>query len=381
MITKPTTRNCPNCSAVAKFDEYEASTICEYCGTQIFRSDNDESPYPRSVNIKNLLLRAEKLIEEKHFLEALSYFEKVLDFDVKIHQAWWGIFKLKKNDLFLSNTAFYKICQQWNDVLANRDLPTNEKFQYVVPISSSRFLAAIRAIEYAPREIAAEYNSFLCAYFKVANTPIESRPPKTKTNNYLIVLAVFIGVVLFSSLQTTNTPLSPQNPPEYKLPIMEIQIGCKILNNYQGLLRDYFDGPENSLTISYDAKNGKIFALKYTAKLTKQFALFKDENTDEEKYAIDKTLLYKTQKYKENLETVPGVQVNFTFGYPDNCYVIEISFDLTVINTDANYEKLKAIFPQVMAIIDKAMELSVSDFQKYYSTDSEHIKCAPIKNK
>jgi tetratricopeptide (TPR) repeat protein len=108
--------NCSSCGAANQIPEGKDSMFCVFCGSSIIKikQANDHADPTADPKIKNYLELAQNAMESSDFDEAIRYFNKVLENNPKISEAWFG----------------KGYCSGWNGSLSNvkvNDMVTNFK--------------------------------------------------------------------------------------------------------------------------------------------------------------------------------------------------------------------------------------------------------------
>jgi hypothetical protein len=84
--------NCSSCGAANQIPEGKDSMFCVFCGSSIIKikQANDHADPTADPKIKNYLELAQNAMESSDFDEAIRYFNKVLENNPKISEAWFG---------------------------------------------------------------------------------------------------------------------------------------------------------------------------------------------------------------------------------------------------------------------------------------------------
>ena len=86
---------CPSCGADIELDETREFGFCSYCGTKVMM-DKQIVEFKGKVTVdgistvEKLLERAFILVEDKEYLQAETYFNRVLELEPKCAKAYWG---------------------------------------------------------------------------------------------------------------------------------------------------------------------------------------------------------------------------------------------------------------------------------------------------
>lgn len=88
--------NCPSCGANIDFDNSKEFGFCQYCGTKIVQDKvvvehKGSVSLDRSSETKNLLIRAQEMLDKGLYQEAENYYNRVLDIDTNNSTARQGI--------------------------------------------------------------------------------------------------------------------------------------------------------------------------------------------------------------------------------------------------------------------------------------------------
>ncbi len=91
-MNKFTSAKCPNCGGAVKLLQDSNKGFCPYCNTDIVIEEQSDMVVGGEVtgNVENLLKLADEIFEMEHFEEALGYYNKALEHDVKQSRAWLG---------------------------------------------------------------------------------------------------------------------------------------------------------------------------------------------------------------------------------------------------------------------------------------------------
>jgi hypothetical protein len=84
--------NCSSCGAANKLPEGKDSMFCDFCGNSIIKikQANEHTDPAADPKIKNYLELAQNAMDSSDFDEAIRYFNKVLENNPKISEAWFG---------------------------------------------------------------------------------------------------------------------------------------------------------------------------------------------------------------------------------------------------------------------------------------------------
>lgn len=84
--------NCHSCGGVNKLPDFKFSMFCAYCGQVIEkRGANNAFPEPTTnPQIAHFLELARTAEESKNYEEAVTYFNKALEYNPKLSEAWFG---------------------------------------------------------------------------------------------------------------------------------------------------------------------------------------------------------------------------------------------------------------------------------------------------
>lgn len=120
--TKLVLAQCTNCSATLEVDASQSAAICPYCGSAYIVDQaisnyninvngnmnvNSATINVNGLNSDNLLQRAKKFEQEGDLVNALDYYNKVLDVDITIQEAQEGVERVKR----LIDTYVYMKCK------------------------------------------------------------------------------------------------------------------------------------------------------------------------------------------------------------------------------------------------------------------------------
>ncbi len=98
---------CPNCGGSIEIPSDKKNVFCVYCGTNIFIKEHSKESSETSATgkMENLLKLADEVFEMEHFEEALEYYNKALEHDVKQSRAWLGRGRAQG---WLSNPRYFR---------------------------------------------------------------------------------------------------------------------------------------------------------------------------------------------------------------------------------------------------------------------------------
>lgn len=136
---------CANCGGSIKVDDIDLNGFCEceFCHTP--HKVIDVITVDGLPTVKSLLMNADMCISDGNADKAVSTYREVLKIKPNCHEAWWG--------LYLCN-RFYDRYYQYKDKYGNSG-----------PLTKASMMAdtiekyALRAIEYAPAQMKATYQS------------------------------------------------------------------------------------------------------------------------------------------------------------------------------------------------------------------------------
>jgi tetratricopeptide (TPR) repeat protein len=98
-ITQPTKKvssvkffaaNCPKCQGELRIPVNRASVKCMYCGQEIIIHGENSISIPLIINVKDLLLLAQKAEENQNFEEGYRYYSQILEKETGNASAWLG---------------------------------------------------------------------------------------------------------------------------------------------------------------------------------------------------------------------------------------------------------------------------------------------------
>lgn len=134
---------CANCGGKIKVDDIDLNGFgkCEHCKTPF--KVIDVITIDGLPTAKSLLATAEHSIQDGNYEKAVGLFNEILILKPNCHEAWWG--------LYTCNTYFDRY-YGYEDKYGNKGPLTKAKI-----INSTLQKYALRAIEYAPKDIADNY--------------------------------------------------------------------------------------------------------------------------------------------------------------------------------------------------------------------------------
>lgn len=136
---------CLSCNGKIEVDDIDLNGFgkCKFCKTPYKVIDIitiDGLP-----TVKTLLTTAEHSIQDQNLEKAVSLYNEILTIKPNCHEAWWG--------LYICNSAFDKY-YDYEDKYGNKGALTKAEM-----MNNTLNKYAIRAIEYAPKDIAENYSA------------------------------------------------------------------------------------------------------------------------------------------------------------------------------------------------------------------------------
>jgi tetratricopeptide (TPR) repeat protein len=136
---------CSNCGGRIKVDDINLNGFgkCEHCKTPY--KVIDVITIDGLPTAKSLLTAAEHSMQDGNFEKAVGLFKEILTIKPNCYESWWG--------LYACNSAFDRY-YGYEDKYGNKGPLTKAKIMY-----DTLQKYALRAIEYAPKDIADHYRA------------------------------------------------------------------------------------------------------------------------------------------------------------------------------------------------------------------------------
>ena len=168
---------CSSCGGNIKVDDIDLNGIsrCEFCKTP--HKVIDVITIDGLPSARSLLETAEHSYQDGNYEKAVEIYNEVLKIKPNCHEAWWGLYKCN---------SYFDSYYDYKDKYGNKGPLTKAKI-----IDETLQKYALRAIDYAPKEIADEYTSVISESVKFVESVNKGNFAKGKNSRSGCLLGVF----------------------------------------------------------------------------------------------------------------------------------------------------------------------------------------------
>lgn len=142
--------NCPSCGGANQLPENKSSMFCAYCGTGIEGgAEKTAVPDPSdNPQIAHFLELAENAEDSKDYREAIKYFNKALEFNPKLSEAWFGKASCSGASSTLKNINIAQVVANYKKAVDYSDDRKKEELKKRVLIAINNFANSLYTISF-----------------------------------------------------------------------------------------------------------------------------------------------------------------------------------------------------------------------------------------